>query len=64
LLTLFPTLLWVVGKANFTNLSRYSEFSDRTYRRHFSEVFDFSRFNQVVLAFTHREGREVIAVTD
>jgi hypothetical protein len=64
LLTLFPTLLWVVGRANFTNVSRYSDYSDRTYRRQFSQFFDFGRFNQAVLEFTNREAREVIAVTD
>jgi hypothetical protein len=64
LLTLFPTLLLVVGKANFTNLSRYSDLSDRTYRRHFSQSFDFGRFNQAVLDLANPEANEVIAVTD
>jgi Transposase DDE domain len=64
LLTLFPTLLCVVGKANFTNLSRYSGLSDRTYRRHFSQFFDFGRFNQAAQTLASGENSEVIAVTD
>ena len=64
MLTLFPTLLCVVGKANFTNLSRYSGLSDRTYRRHFSQFFDFGRFNQAALALASGKEPELIAVTD
>jgi hypothetical protein len=38
-LTLFPTILLVCGKVNFTNLSRYSEWSERTYRRQYRQEF-------------------------
>ncbi len=34
------------GKVTFTNLSRYSDLSERTYRRHFSRSYDFIAFNQ------------------
>jgi hypothetical protein len=43
---LFSTILLVYGKVNFTNLSRYSSLSEKTYRRHFLKNFDFSEFNQ------------------
>lgn len=33
------------GKVNFTNLSRYSELSEKTYRRHYSQRFNFVELN-------------------
>jgi hypothetical protein len=45
LLTLFPTILLVCGKVNFTNLSRYSQFSERSYRRQYSQKFCFMDLN-------------------
>jgi hypothetical protein len=35
----------VFGKVNFTNLSRYSEWSEKTYRRHYSQPFNFMGLN-------------------
>jgi hypothetical protein len=35
----FSTILLVYGKVNFTNLSRYSSLSEKTYRRHGSPEF-------------------------
>jgi hypothetical protein len=37
------------GKVNFTNLSRYSDLSERTYRRHFEQPYEFMGLNQVVI---------------
>ncbi len=37
------------GKVNFTNLSRYSDLSERTYRRHFEQPYEFMSFTQVVI---------------
>lgn len=37
------------GKVNFTNLSRYSTLSERTYRRHFEQPYEFMSLNQVVI---------------
>jgi hypothetical protein len=34
-----------MGKVNFTNLSRYSEWSEKTYRRQYSQVFNFIGLN-------------------
>ncbi len=45
-MNLFPTILLVCGKANFTNLSHYRDWSDRTYRRQYSQPFNFVQFNQ------------------
>jgi hypothetical protein len=48
-MSLFPTILLVVGKVNFTNLSRYSDWSERTYRRQYSQPFNFIEFNRELI---------------
>jgi len=45
LLSLFPTILLVVGKVNFSNLSRYSEWCEKTYRHQYSQTFCFMGLN-------------------
>lgn len=45
-MTLFATLYVVCGKVNFTNLSCYSDLSERTYRRQFEQPYGFMSFNQ------------------
>jgi len=49
---LFNTLMHLRGKATFRNLSRYSEYCERTYSRWFREEFDFTQFNQHSLEAT------------
>jgi hypothetical protein len=49
LLTLLSTMMIVCGKVNFTNLSRYSEISERTYRRQFSRSFNFIKGNAALI---------------
>lgn len=39
----------VCGRANYTNLSRYSELSERTYRRHFNAGIGLERLNQTLI---------------
>ncbi len=46
---LFMTILTVRGRANFLNLSRYSTYHERTFRRHFKQAFDFPQFNQLAI---------------
>ncbi|MEL7334328.1 MAG: transposase, partial [Cyanobacteria bacterium J06560_2] len=50
LITVFATIYVVCGKVNFTNLSRYSELSERTYRRHFDEPYAFMGLNRETIA--------------
>jgi hypothetical protein len=38
------------GNVNFTNLSRYSDLSEKSYRRHYSEPFPFIDFNAHLIA--------------
>ena len=47
--TLFATILIVCSKVNFTNLSRYSNLSERTDRRQYEKRFDFAKFNAAVM---------------
>lgn len=63
-MSLFSTLLIVCGKVNFTNLSRYSNLSERTYRRQFEQSFDFTQFNVELARSSHESGHELLAVMD
>jgi hypothetical protein len=64
LLTLFPTILLICGKVNFSNLSRYSNLSERTYRRHYCQSFAFVQFNQHTIALAIPAPAEAIAAMD
>jgi hypothetical protein len=64
LITLFSTILLVYGKFNFTNLSRYSCLSEKTYRRHFLKSFNLTQFNQYFLKEALNREHTVIAVID
>jgi hypothetical protein len=64
LVILFSTILLVYGKVNFTNLSRYSYLSEKTYRRHFLKSFNFPQFNQYFLELALNPEHTVIAVID
>lgn len=64
MLTLFPTILLVYGKVNFTNLSRYSHFSERTYRRQYRQSFGFVEFNQHTIAEAIPATADSIAAID
>lgn len=64
ILGLFSTIFIVYGKVNFTNLSRYGEFSEKTYRRQFGKQFPFKEFNQSLIEQALPEEAEKIAVVD
>jgi hypothetical protein len=59
-LTLFPPLLLLWGNVNFTNLSRYSELSEKPYRRQYSHPFDCVRLNAQLIAAALPPGTEII----
>lgn len=61
---LFSTILLVYGKVNFTNLSRYSSLSEKTYRRHFLKKFDWSEFHQYFIKKALNPERTIIAAID
>jgi hypothetical protein len=54
----------VCGNVNFTDLSRYSSLSERTYRRQFEQAFEFAAFNQELVQMASPEGTEQVAVMD
>ena len=58
------TLFVVCGKANFTNLSRYGDYSERTYRRQYQKSFDFISFHAQTIAAAIDPSREQIAAID
>jgi hypothetical protein len=64
LLTLLPTILLVCGKVNFTNLSRYSDLSEKTYRRHYGQSFGFVEFNHHIIAQAIPAMAESVAAID
>ncbi len=63
-MTLFSTILVVCGKVNFTNLSRYSELNEKTYRRHFRADFDFTSFNVELVKLTSEREQALLLVMD
>lgn len=50
LIVVLTTLMYLPRKANFRNLSRYSELHEKTYSRGFRRSFDFVEFNRLSLA--------------
>ena len=46
---LFATRLTIHSAINFLSLGRHSELSERTFRRHFRQVFNFPAFNQATI---------------
>ena len=50
LIVVLTTLMYLPGKANFRNLSRYSELHEKTDSRGFRRSFDFIEFNRLSLA--------------
>lgn len=52
------------GKVNFTNLSRYSEYSEKTYRRQYSQGFKFIDFNVELIAEASHQTTTVIGGMD
>ena len=58
------TLFVVCGNVNYTNLSRYSGLSERTYRRHFERGVGVECLNQGLIAQVRRDQSAQIAVVD
>ena len=64
LVTLFLTILLMRGKVNFRNMSRYSDYSEKTYARQFRQSFDFVEFNERLIADLVPPEHEKIGVMD
>ena len=61
---LFSTIIVMCGKVNFTNLSRYSEMSERTYRRQFSRSYNFIKGNAEIIKIAILPRSRQIIATD
>lgn len=64
LASLFVTLWVVCGKANFTNLSRYGDYCERTYRRHYHSKVEFIAFHCATVKAAIPSHREQIGAMD
>ena len=53
-----------MGKVNFTNLSRYSEWSEKTYRRQYSQPFNFMALNAQLIQEAVLTGATQIGAID
>ena len=63
LIILISTIMVLCGKVNFTNLSRYSEINERTYRRQYLRSYNFMRSNgQVIEQAISASARQIIAI--
>ncbi len=58
------TLICFCGRANFTNLSRYSELNEKTYRRHYSQPLPFTSLNSRLIEQCSSPKPERIAAID
>jgi hypothetical protein len=64
LLSLIATIFITCGKINYTNLSRYSDLSEKTYRRQFNSGLGLEVLNQALIEQISSPEREQIAVVD
>ena len=59
------TAIFVVcGKVNYTNLSRYSDLSEKTYRRHFNAGLCLESLNCALIEQVTAPDKEQIGVVD
>ena len=63
LVHLVQVLLSGKGRYNFSNLSRWSQLSERTFRRNYSKAFNFRYFNELLIDL-FLGGETWIAVSD
>ncbi len=64
LTALFTTILTVCGKVNFTNLSRYSDRHERTFRRQFAKSLNFLSFSRAFIEIEIPESHPVLSLLD
>jgi len=64
LVVVLTSLMCLRNKANFRNLSRYSDYHEKTYSRGFRRDFDFVKFNQLSLSQIRSSGHTLIAAVD
>jgi hypothetical protein len=58
------TIFVVCGKVNYTNLSRYSDYCERTYRRQFEAGLGLEGLNQALIDQVSADDSTQIVVVD
>ena len=58
------SILVLCGKVNYTNLSRYSDLSERTYRRHFNQGLPLESINQSLIEQSRDPEHTLILAVD
>ncbi|RCV90730.1 transposase [Vreelandella rituensis] len=62
---LLPLLMCLRGRANFRNLSRYSDYHEKTFSRWYRRAFDFTEFNRLsLLPLSEDTAVTLVAATD
>ena len=61
---LFRVIFALRGRANFTNMARFSSLSEQTFRRHFARFFDWVSFNITIMELSHHRDEAMIGVFD
>lgn len=62
---LFEIIPCVRGRLNFTNLARYSNYNEVTFRRHFAKFFDWLKFNYLIISFAcFSKSKPLVAAID
>ncbi len=61
---LLTTMMYIPGKINYRNLSRYSDLSEMTYLRNFRRSFAFNTFNQALIQEAIPPDHQKIAALD
>ena len=64
ILMLLPLLMCLRGRANFRNLSRYSDCHEKTFSRWYRREFDFAEFNRLSLLPLSEGETTLIAAAD
>ena len=62
MLILLPLLMSLRGRANFRNLSRYSDYHEKTFSRWYRRSFDFVEFNRLSLQPLSEEAQTTLIV--
>lgn len=64
IIELFRVVFALRGRANFTNIARFSHLCERTFRRHFTPFFDWVAFNLTIMRISHHRDEPLIGVFD
>lgn len=61
---LFNTALSLMGRVNFSQLSRYSSLNEKTYSRNFRHFFDFVHFNSLSIEHVYNPRNDYLLAID